>query len=55
MAITVHFFGSFYRLQATEVQVAQYQAEIAGLEKARLQLDEYKKKADVKSRYGLRQ
>lgn len=39
-----------HRLQATEVQVAQYQAEITGLEKAHLQLDEYKKRSDAKSK-----
>lgn len=38
------------RLQATEVQVAQFQAEIATLEKTQLQVEEYKKKTDAKSK-----
>lgn len=38
------------RLQASEVQAAQLQAEIATLEKTQLQVEEYKKRADCKSK-----
>lgn len=39
-----------HRLQATEVNIAQFQAEIGALEIAHLQVDDHKKKSDAKSK-----
>ena len=48
----VYLFSSpgYNRQHAFEIQVAQLQADIRGLENAQLQLEEFRKKAEAKSK-----
>lgn len=39
-----------YRLQASEVQLTQLQSEICALERAQIQMDDYKKKQEFKTK-----